>query len=66
METQVKTIELLRNLRTYFLNNGEILEHNGVKKPDVKLGFYMDIRDLLFEIENTEAQTNKETITSLK
>lgn len=61
METQTKTIELLRNLGSYFLNNGEIIEHNGVKKPDVKLGFYMDIRDLLYEIESETKKNDKQS-----
>ena len=55
-ETQIKTINLLKELQTYFLNSGEILEHNGIKKPDINLGFYMDIRDLLSEVEQEKTK----------
>ena len=50
-DIQIKTLELLKQLKIYFLNSGEIVEHNGIKKPDINLGFYMDIRDLINEID---------------
>jgi hypothetical protein len=60
-ETQTKTINLLKELQNYFLSSGEIVEHNGIKKPDINLGFYMDIRDLLSEVEQERSKLQKNT-----
>ena len=58
-DIEIKTLELLKQLKVYFLNSGEILEHNGVKKPDINLGFYMDIRDLITEIDGRLKQSKE-------
>ena len=57
IDTEKKTMELLKQLERHFLNVGEIIDQNGIKMPDTNLEIYMDIRDLILEIEQVKNQT---------